>query len=140
MFGYDNSAVTKSLLDAYHTPMTSCSGNHIISIVWWRGSSTPRWLLQYLKRLERGHRGTARSSALDASRGDALSIGPMSLAQLRATVADIRKGPVSAAAQERMQGVLESVRRSAPPDHVHGLSDDFKKTTTSHVKSEGASM
>lgn len=83
---------------------------------------------------ELAFRWAAHSSALDAGRGDAIIIGATSLAQLRATVAAIRRGPVSAAAQERIQGVWESVRGVAFLDNVNGLSEEFQQKLAEHIR------
>lgn len=73
-------------------------------------------------------------SILDASKGDAVIIGASSLAQLKGTVAGIRKGPLSAEAQKGIQGVWEGVKQDAFLDNVNGLSDDFKKNLGEAVK------
>lgn len=74
------------------------------------------------------------SSILDGAKGDAVIIGASSLAQLRGTVAAIRKGPLSAAAQERIQGVWDSVKHDAFLDNINGLSEEFKKNLGEAVK------
>ena len=85
---------------------------------------------------ELAFRWTVHSSALDARQGDAVIIGASSLAQLRATVAAIRKGPLSAAAQERIQGVWESVKHDAFLDNVNGLSEEFQNDLASDLKNQ----
>lgn len=83
---------------------------------------------------ELAFRWTAHSSILDASKGDAIIIGASSLSQLRNTVAAINRGPVSAAAQEKIQGVWDSVKKDAFLDNISGLSDEFKQQLGKAVK------
>lgn len=84
---------------------------------------------------ELAFRWTAHNSILDAGKGDAVIIGASSLEQARATVAAIRRGPLSAAAQEKIQGVWESVKHDAFRDNISGLSEDFRVKLGEAVKS-----
>lgn len=83
---------------------------------------------------ELAFRWTFYSSILDGAKGDAVIIGASSLKQLRATVAGIRKGPVSPAAQEKIQAVWDSVKHDAFLDNINGLSDEFKMKLGEQVK------
>lgn len=83
---------------------------------------------------ELAFRWVFHSSILDGSKGDTVIIGASSLAQLRQTVAAIRRGPVSAAAQEKIQAVWESVKQDAFLDNINGISDEFKMKLGDAVK------
>ncbi|KAK2606868.1 hypothetical protein N8I77_005591 [Diaporthe amygdali] len=76
---------------------------------------------------ELAFRWVVHNSILDGSKGDAVIIGASSLAQLRATVAGIRKGPLSPAVQEKVQDVWESVKHAAFLDNFNGMSKDTWK-------------
>jgi aryl-alcohol dehydrogenase-like predicted oxidoreductase len=83
---------------------------------------------------ELAFRWVFHNSILDGSKGDAVIVGASSLKQLRETVAAIRKGPLSPAVQEQIQGVWESMKHEAFLDNVSGQSDEFKKNLGDYVR------
>ncbi|KAI7774831.1 hypothetical protein LA080_007763 [Diaporthe eres] len=86
---------------------------------------------------ELAFRWTVHNSILDGAKGDAVIIGASSLKQLRGTVAGIQKGPLSAEAQKRIQGIWDSMKHEAFLDNINGLSDEFKKGLGEAVKNHG---
>lgn len=74
------------------------------------------------------------NSILDGSKGDAVIVGASSLEQLRETVAAVRKGPLSSAVQEEIQGVWEGMKHEAFLDNVSEMSENVKRDMAEAVK------
>lgn len=85
---------------------------------------------------ELAFRWVFHNSILDGSKGDTVVVGASSLAQLRQTVAAVRRGPVSAAAQEKIQAVWESVKQDALLGNINTISDEFKMKLGDAVKNQ----
>ncbi|KAK4442839.1 putative oxidoreductase [Podospora aff. communis PSN243] len=92
-----------------------------------------------VSRAELAYRWVVWHSKLDGKLGDAVIIGARNEQQLGETMAGFKKGPLSADAVERIEGIWESVKADAPLDNLEAVASILAEGKFTSIADEAPS-